>query len=86
MTTTIDTHFWNPHLKLSKKIEYTHTKINSEFQLRTPLLTKTLVKEILEDVKKQRDQYLCSADIPTILDTIGQVTEHWLNPLISASH
>ena len=81
MTTTIDTHYWNPNLKLSQKVEFSTKKINSQFDLRTPILTKTLIKEILTDIKKQRDQYLCSTDIPTILDTIGQVTEQWLNPM-----
>ncbi|MBU1941818.1 MAG: hypothetical protein KKC68_08600, partial [Candidatus Thermoplasmatota archaeon] len=49
--------------------------------LRTPILTKKIVEEILTDVKKQREHYLCTTDIPTILDSIGEVTEQWLNPL-----
>jgi hypothetical protein len=81
MTTTIDTHFWNPHIKLSKKVEYTSKKLNSEFELRTPILSKEIVKEILTDLKKQREHYLCTADITTILETIGKVTEQWLDPL-----
>jgi len=81
MEQIIDTHFWNPHLKLSKKIEYKYTLIGTNFKLRTPILTQKIVKEILVDLKKQRERFLLTSDIPTILDTIDTVTEHWLDPM-----
>jgi hypothetical protein len=81
MTAIIDTHFWNPHLPLSTNIEYKYTPLGDEFQLRTPLLTKNIVQEILADLRKQREKYLCTTDISTILDNIDKVTENWLNPL-----
>lgn len=81
MEKIIDTHYWNPHLKLSKKIEFKYSPIGTDFKLRTPILTKKIIKEILEDLKKQREKHLLTSDIPTILDTISSVTEQWLDPM-----
>jgi len=81
MEQIIDTHFWNPHLKLSKPMEYTYTSIGQNFKLRTPILTKKSVEEIIADLKKQRERYFFTSDIPTILDTINTVTERWLDPM-----
>ena len=81
MVQVIETHFWNPHLKFKKKIEYTFTPLGEDYKLRTPVLTSEIVKEILLDLKKQREQYLLTSEIPTILETIGTVTERWLDPM-----
>lgn len=81
MEKIIDTHFWNPHLKLSEPIEYKYKLICPNYKLRTPILTQKSVEEIIVDVKNQREQYLLNADIPTILDTIQTVTEKWLDPM-----
>jgi len=81
MVQIIDTHFWNPHLKIKKKIEYKFTTLGEDYKFRTPVLTSEIVKEIIIDLKKQREQYLHTSDIPTILDTIGTVTKRWLDPM-----
>jgi len=81
MVQIIDTHFWNPHLKIKKKIEYKLTHLGEDYKLRTPILTSEIVKEIILDLRKQREQYLLTSEIPTILDTIDTVTERWLDPM-----
>jgi hypothetical protein len=77
----IDTHFWNPNIDLSEDIKYTYIPIDENNTLRVPLLTKVSLEQILKSIRNQREHYLISADIPTIIETINTVTGQWLDPL-----
>jgi len=80
VTRTIDCYFWNPDLGIDETLEFTYEDIGNDIELKKPVLTIQVLGKLLDDIKKIRREYLLSLDIPDILDTIGRVTNLWMDP------
>ncbi len=80
MTKTIDCFFWNPKLGLKNKLEFVHEDIGNGIVLRKPIFTIEILDKIIKSIKQARIEYLLKIDIPTVFDTIGKVTDLWMNP------
>jgi hypothetical protein len=80
MDKTIDCHFWSPTFDLEKTLQYTYEDIGSGITLKKPLITQDACATIIEGIKNARRDYLKTHDIPAVLDTIGKVNDHWMDP------
>ncbi len=80
MGQTVTCSYWDPSLRFDEEVSFTEEPLAGGVILRKPVLTVKAVGTILSHIRKVRDEYLCTLDIPTILDVIGAANERWMDP------
>jgi hypothetical protein len=80
MGETIECYFWSPTFDLDKNLQYTYEDAGNGITLKKPVFTLDALRIIIEGIKKARRDYLQTHDVPALLDTIGKVNDHWMDP------
>jgi hypothetical protein len=80
MGKTIECYFWSPTFDLDETLQYTYEDAGNGITLKKPIFTLDACATIIEGIKKARSDYLRTHDIPAVLDTIGKVNDHWMDP------
>jgi hypothetical protein len=80
MGRTIDCFFWDSKFGVDERLEFTYEDIGNDIILKKPVFTLESLKKIIDGIKQARQDYLRTHDIPAVLDVIGKVTDHWMDP------
>lgn len=80
MEKVVDCFFWDPAIRFEKELQFVSEDIGNGFTLRRPLFTIEALGKIIDRIKKARQEYLRTHDIPAVLDVIDKVNALWRNP------
>jgi hypothetical protein len=76
----IDCFFWDPAIRFDPELSFVSEDIGNEITLRKPVFTVEVLQKIIERIKRARQEYLRTHDIPAVLDAIDKVNALWNNP------
>ena len=80
MGKTIECHFWSKQFDLDNRLQYTYEDAGNGITLKKPILTIDALQIIIDGIKNARKEYLRTHDIPAVLESLGKVNDHWMNP------
>jgi hypothetical protein len=80
MGQTVDCFFWDPAIQFDETLEFVTEDIGNGISLRKPVFTIEVLQKIIDRIKKARDEYLRTHDIPAVLDVIDKVNVLWRDP------
>ncbi|DAC72600.1 MAG TPA: hypothetical protein DSN98_04500 [Thermoplasmata archaeon] len=77
MGRTVDCFFWDSSLRFDQELSFTSEDIGGGITLRKPVFTREALEKIIDRIKKSRQEYLRTHDIPAVLDVIDKVNVLW---------
>lgn len=80
MGRVVDCFFWDPAIQFDNELSFISEDIGGGITLRKPVFTLEVLEKIIDRIKKAREEYLRTHDIPAVLDAIDKVNVLWMNP------
>ena len=80
MGKVVDCFFWDPAIRFDQEVHFVSEDIGSGITLRKPVFTIEMLEKIIDRIKKARQEYLRTYDIPAVLDMIDKVNALWRKP------